>query len=270
MSLAKIGDVRVAWSRDLPSVPSSVTVIKTADDRYFASMVVEVGDEALPPAADEHGQDIDLGLDLGLSAFAVDQHGRVIDNPRFLRRAERRLKRLQRAVSRKRKGSANRTKARRRLARRHARVRDTRADWLHKTTTTLIRENQAVVVEDLAVSGLARTRLAKSVHDASWGTFRRLLEEKAKRYGRDLVVIGRWLPTSQTCSACGRIEGTKPLHIREWTCPCGAVHDRDGNAARNILAAGRAERLNACGDQVRPHTGAQVAEAGTHRSAAQA
>ena len=267
LALAKIGDVRVAWSRNLPSAPSSVTVIKTADDRYFASFVVEVGDETLPPAVDEHGDDIELGLDLGLSAFAVDQHGRVIDNPRFLRRAERKLIRLQRSVSRKQKGSNNRNKARKRLARQHAKVRDTRQDWLHKETTRLVRENQAIVVEDLAVSGLARTRLAKGVHDAAWGTFRKLLEEKATRYGRDLVVIDRWLPTSQTCSDCGRVDGPKPLHVRSWTCPCGSVHDRDVNAARNILAAGRAERLNACGDQVRPRTGAQVDEAGTHRNA---
>ncbi|MEB3371956.1 RNA-guided endonuclease InsQ/TnpB family protein [Saccharopolyspora mangrovi] len=190
-----------------------------------------------------------------MSAFAVDDQGGVIDNPRFLRRAERKLKRLQRAMSRKQKGSNNRNKARRRLARQHAKVRDARLDWLHKATTTLIRENQAVYVEDLAVSGLARTRLAKSVHDASWGTFRRLLGEKAARYGRDVVVIDRWLPTSQTCSACGRIDGKKPLNVRSWSCPCGAEHDGDVNAARNILAAGRAERLNACGSDVRPLPG---------------
>ncbi|CAM03775.1 putative transposase [Saccharopolyspora erythraea NRRL 2338] len=257
LTLAKIGDIKVAWSRDLPSVPSSCTVIKTADERFFASFVVEVGDETLEPV------DAETGIDLGLSAFAVDDQGRIIDNPRFLRRAERKLKRLQRAVSRKQKGSNNRNKARKKLARQHAKVRDTRLDWLHKTTTTLIRENQAVYVEDLAVSGLARTRLAKSVHDASWGTFRRLLEEKAARYGRDLVVIDRWLPTSQTCFACGRIDGPKPLSVRTWSCSCGTHHDRDQNAARNILAAGRAERLNACGGDVRPRTGAVAAEAGT-------
>ncbi|GAB3279038.1 RNA-guided endonuclease InsQ/TnpB family protein [Parasphingorhabdus pacifica] len=268
LSLAKIGDVRVAWSRDLPSTPSSVTVVKTADGRYFASFVVEVGDETLPAAVGVDGPDIEIGIDLGLSAFAVDQNGRVIDNPRFLHRAERKLKRLQRAVSRKQRGSNNRTKARKKLARQHAKVTDTRADWLHKATTSIVRENQTIVLEDLAVSGLARTRLAKSVHDASWGTFRRLLTEKYARYGRDLVVIDRWLPTSQTCSVCGSVDGKKPLSVREWECPCGAVHDRDTNAARNILAAGRAERRNACEDQVRPATRAQVDEAGTHRDRA--
>ncbi|ASU80086.1 transposase [Actinopolyspora erythraea] len=212
---------------------------------------------------DERGQDVELGLDLGLSAFAVDQHGRVINNPRFLRRAERKLKWAQRAVSRTQRGSNNRTKARRRLARQHAKVSDTRQDWLHKATTRLVRENQTIAVEDLAVSGLARTWLAKSVHDAGWGQFRRLLGEKCARYGRELVVIDRWWPTSQTCSDCGRIDGPESLGVRTWSCPCGAVHDRDINAARNILAAGRAERLNACGGDVRPHTGAVAAEAGS-------
>ncbi|NYH80411.1 putative transposase [Actinopolyspora biskrensis] len=270
LRVSKIGAVPVAWSRDLPSAPSSVTVVKTADDRYFASFVVEAGDETLPDAVDEHGQDVELGLDLGVSAFAVDQHGRVIDDPRFLRRAERELKRLQRALSRKQRGSNNRRKARKKLARAHAKVSDTRQDWLHQATTSIVRENQTIVLEDLAVSGLARTRLAKSVHDASWGTFRRLLEEKAARYGRELVIIDRWLPTSQTCSDCGRVDGTKPLSVRTWPCPCGATHDRDRNAARNILAAGRAERQNACGPDVRPHTGADGDEAGTQRSAAPA
>ncbi|SFT82263.1 putative transposase [Actinopolyspora lacussalsi subsp. righensis] len=263
LRLARIGDVKVAWSRDLPSAPSSVTVVKTADERYYCSFVVEVGDETLPAAVDQHGQDVELGLDLGLSAFAVDQHGRVLDNPRFLRRAERKLKRAQRELSRKKKGSNNRNKARRKLARQHVKVTDTRSDWLHKATTSIVRENQTIVLEDLAVSGLARTRLAKSVHDASWGTFRRLLDEKAHRYGRQLVVIDRWLPTSQTCSDCGRIDGPKPLDVRTWTCPCGATHDRDHNAAKNILAAGRAERQNACGPDVRPHTGADGDEAGS-------
>lgn len=261
--MARIGDVTVAWSRELPSEPSSVTVVKTADGRYYASFVVESGDETLPEAVDEHGEDIELGIDLGLSAFAVDQHGRTISNPKVLCRAERKLKRAQRELSRKQKGSNNRAKARKKLARQHAKVADTRGDWLHQVTTSIVRESQAIVLEDLAVSGLARTRLAKSVHDASWGTFRRQLEYKAQRYGRDLVIIDRWLPTSQTCSDCGRLDGPKPLDVRTWSCPCGAVHDRDQNAAQNILAAGRAERRNACGADVRPATRAVGVEAGS-------
>lgn len=271
LRLSKIGDLTVAWSRDLPSTPSSVTVVKTADERYFVSFVVETGDETMPPVVDEHGEDVELGLDLGLSVFAVDQHGRAISNPKFLRRAERKLVRAQRELSRKQKGSNNRAKARKRLTRQHAKVADIRADWMHRETTRIARENQAVFLEDLAVSGLARTRLAKSVHDASWGMFRRLLTEKCRRWGRELVVIDRWLPTSKTCSVCGVMKDAAPLAMRTFECAvCGLVLDRDTNAARNILAAGRAERRNACGADVRPATRAVGAEAGTQRDRAAA
>ena len=128
------------------------------------------------------------------------------------------------------------------MARCHARVADTRRDWLHKLSTTVVRENQLIAVEDLAVSGSARTRLARSVHDAGWSTFVAMLGYKAQRAGRRLVKVDRWLPSTRACSTCEAIGEAKPLHVREWTCPCGAVHDRDLNAALNILAAGRADR----------------------------
>jgi transposase len=149
-------------------------------------------------------------------------------------------------------------------------VRQTRLDHAHKTALRLVRDNQTVYAEDLAVSGLARTRLAKSVHDAGWAQLLCLIGEKAGQYGRGFYRIGRFVPTSQTCSACGSIDGPKPLSVRTWTCAaCGAVHDRDVNAARNILAAGRADRLNACGGTVRPPPAvAGSVEAGTHRSVA--
>lgn len=244
LRLPKIGDVPVRWSRELPSEPSSVTVIKDAAGRYFASFVVEVDTEPLPPVESE------AGIDLGLTTFAVLSNGKVVESPKFLRRAERRLRKAQQALSRKEKGSNNRAKARLRLAEAHATVADARKDFAHKQSTTLIRENQAVYVEDLCVTGLARTRLAKSVHDAGWGMFLRMLEDKAARYGRTLVKVDRFFPSSQMCSTCGRVDGPKPLSVREWTCLCGAHHDRDLNAAMNILAAGRAERLNACGGAV--------------------
>jgi putative transposase len=176
-------------------------------------------------------------------------------------------------LSRKQKGSKNRERARRRVARAHARVADARRDWLHKLSTTLIRENQAVYVEDLAVAGLARTRLAKSVHDAGWSQFVAMLEYKAERHGRVFARVGRWEPTSQVCAACGVKDGPKPLSVRVWTCAaCGVEHDRDVNAARNILAAGRAvtgTSPNACGLNVRRRsTGAVGVEAGTHEVAA--
>ncbi|WP_072815277.1 RNA-guided endonuclease InsQ/TnpB family protein, partial [Rhodococcus zopfii] len=244
LRLPKIGDVKLAWSRDLPSEPSSVTIVKDASGRYFASFVVVTTDEPLPEL------DTEVGIDLGLSTFAVLSDGTVIESPRFFRRAERRLRRAQQNLSRKQKGSRNRAKARIEVAKAHARVSDARTDWAHKHSTTLIRENQAIYVEDLCVTGLARTRLAKSVHDAGWGMFTRMLEEKAARYGRVFGKVDRFFPSTQTCSDCGRVDGKKPLSVRTWTCPCGAVHDRDLNAARNILAAGRAERLNACGETV--------------------
>ncbi|MEU7909506.1 RNA-guided endonuclease InsQ/TnpB family protein [Microbispora bryophytorum] len=246
LRLPKIGDVPVRWSRTLPSEPSSVTVIKDAAGRYFASFVAETADEPLPATAAE------VGIDLGLTHHAVLSDGRKIDNPRFLRRAERRLKKAQQALSRKAKGSANRKKAVARVARAHARVTDARRDFAHKLSTRIIRDNQAVMVEDLSVKGLARTKLAKSVHDAGWSQFVSMLEYKAARYGRHFAKIDRWFPSSTMCSACGAIQPSMPLAVRSWTCPCGAVHDRDVNAAINILAAGRADRLNACGGTVRP------------------
>lgn len=246
LRLPKIGDVRVRWSRDLPSVPSSVTVVKDAAGRYFASFVVDTADEPLPETVAE------VGIDLGLTHFAVTSDGRKITSPKFLRRAERRLRKAQQALSRKQKGSANRQKAVARVARMHARVADARRDHHHKLSTQLVRDNQAVYVEDLAVSGLARTKLAKSVHDAGWSQFLAMLEYKAARYGRTFAKVDRWFPSSKLCRACGTVAEAMPLDVREWACACGAVHDRDVNAAKNVLAAGRADRLNACGGTVRP------------------
>jgi putative transposase len=268
LRLPKIGDVEVRWSRGLPSAPSSVTVIKDAAGRYFASFAVEAD-----PAADAARfapVEAQVGIDLGLTAFAVLSDGTVIRSPKFLRRAERRLRRSQRSHSRKQDGSKNKEKSRVRLAHMHARVASRRADFQHKVSTRIIRDNQAVYVEDLCVAGLARTRLAKSIYDAGWSGFVRMLEYKAARYGRSFRRIGRFEPSSQVCSACGVKGGPKPLSVREWTCAgCGAVHDRDLNAAKNILALGRRESLNACGGGVRPGQALAVAdEAGTLRGAA--
>ncbi|MFD4402573.1 RNA-guided endonuclease InsQ/TnpB family protein [Nocardia sp. NPDC058499] len=244
--VAKIGELKVAWSRELPSEPSSVTIVKDSAGRYFASFVVTVGDHPLPEVESE------VGIDLGLTTFAVLSNGHKIDSPRFLRQAERRLKKAQQCLSRKEKGSQNRVKARVRVAKAHARVADTRRDWSHKHSTRIVRENQAIFVEDLCVRGLARTRLAKSVHDAGWAMFTRMLEEKAARFGRRFGRVDRWFPSTRLCSVCGVVGESKPLHVREWTCTCGVVHDRDLNAARNVLAAGLAESRNACGEAVSP------------------
>jgi putative transposase len=259
LRLPKIGDVPVRWSRPLPSRPSSVTVIKDPAGRYFASFVVEAQPGPQPQAEPV------IGIDLGLGHFAVMSDGRKITAPRFLRRAEKLLARRQRELSRKQNGSRNQEKARVKVARAHARVADARRDFHHQLSTALIRDNQAVAVEDLAVNGLGRTRLAKSVHDAGWSAFVAMLEYKARLYGREFCRVGRFIPTSQTCSACGIRGGPKPLHVRAWRCrSCGAWLDRDVNAAVNVArAAGLA--VTACRAQVRPDlVPAQRGEAGTH------
>jgi putative transposase len=249
--VVKVGDLEVRWSRDLPSVPSSVTVTREPDGRYYASFVVDRAAEPFPPAPK------DVGIDLGLTTLAVTSDGQKIPNPRRMKAREKVLARAQRRLARKQKGSNNRRKAVRKVAVLHRKVRNSRADYLHKTAVRLVRDNQAVYVEDLAVSGLARTRLAKSVHDASWGKLVRLVEGKAERHGRAVVKVDRWFPSSQICSACGIKDGPKPLSVRAWTCPaCGTTHDRDVNAARNILCEGRRTAaglaVDVCGAGVSP------------------
>ncbi|MGW7237964.1 RNA-guided endonuclease InsQ/TnpB family protein [Streptomyces sp. NPDC054804] len=263
LDLPKIGAVKVKWSRILPTTPSSVTVVKDAAGRYFASFVI-----ATDPAVDQARMpetDRTVGIDLGLAHFAVLSDGTKIDSSRFLRRAEKKLKKAQRELSRKQKGSKNRAKARLKVARAHAKVTDARREFHHQLSTKLISENQGIAVDDLSVAGLARTKLAKSGHDAGWSAFISMLEYKAERYGRTLVKIGRFEPTSQVCSACGVKDGPKPLNVREWICTaCGTVHDRDTNAALNVkTAAGLA--VSACGAPVRPGAiPAQREETGSH------
>ena len=186
--MAKVGDIKVAWSRE-PAVRAVVGHgDPRPDGRYYASFVVQR--EATPlPACDR-----EVGVDLGLASLAVTSDGEVVANPRFYRAAQRRLRRAQRVLSRRRKGSANRAKARRRVAVVHRKVRDARLDHAHKVALRLVRDNQAVYAEDLCVSGLARTRLAKSVADAGWSQLLRCIEEKAARYGRTFARIGRFEP----------------------------------------------------------------------------
>jgi putative transposase len=264
LRLPKIGDLDVRWSRALPSDPSSVSIVKDAAGRYFASFVVTIGqDETLPEVESE------VGIDLGLTHFAVMSDGTKVAAPKFLRRAARRLKRLQQALSRKQKGSANRKKAVVKVARAHARVADTRRDWQHKLSTKMVRDNQAIHVEDLCVVGLGRTRLAKSVHDAGWASFTGMLEYKAARYGRTFGRVDRFFPSTRMCSDCGRVNDKMALNVRAWDCPCGSHHDRDHNAAKNVLAAGQADNGNDRGAQVRPgHVPAPRGEAVTHPDAA--
>lgn len=242
--IAKIGDVKTIWSRELPAIPSSMTVVKDAADRYFVSFVVDSEIEKLPE------NDNSVGIDLGILDFATLSNGEKIKAPKPLKKKLKRLRKLQRNHSRKQKGSKRREVARKKIARLHAKIKDTRNDFLHKLSTKIINENQVIVLEDLNVSGMIKNRkLSRAISDLGWRAFRTMLEAKSAMYGRDFRVIDRWTPTSQTCSDCGFKGGKKELNVREWTClNCGSVHDRDINAAVNILVAGgQPETLNGRG-----------------------
>ena len=246
----------IVWSRPLPkgARPSSVTISKDRADRYFVSFALEECVEVLPPLERK------VGVDLGLTSIVALSTGEVIGNPKFFATGEKKLARAQRRHARKAKGSKNRAKARQKVARLHARIADKRRDFQHKLSTRIIRENQTVCVETLAVKNMLRNHaLAKAISDVGWGELVRQLEYKAQWYGRTLIKIDRWYPSSKTCSACGNVLESLDLDEREWTCPaCEVHHDRDLNAARCVLAQGLrvyAEGLSvsACGRDVRPN-----------------
>lgn len=251
LTLAKMTDpLDIVWSRPLPEgqSPSTVTVSRDSAGRWFVSLLCQ--DTIEPGLATTAA----VGIDAGLEHLITLSTGEKIANPRHERADRLRLARAQRELARKDKGSRNRAKARLKVARVHARIADRRRDHLHKLSTRLVRENQTLVIEDLTVRNmLGNHTLARAISDAAWTTFRELLTYKADWYSRDLVVIDRWYPSSKVCSACGHLTEKMPLNVRSWTCPCGAVHDRDVNAARNILAAGLA--VSACGAGVRPQRG---------------
>lgn len=244
--LAKMGLFKVKWSRSLPSEPSSATVIKDASGRYFVSFVVDVEPELLP------WNDKSIGVDLGMTTFATLDDGTKIDAPKPLKRNLKKLGRLQRRLAKCEKGSNRRKRAVLAVAKVHAQIKDIRTDFLHKLSSQLIRENQSISIEDLNVSGMMKNKkLARSIGDLGWRQFRTMLKAKADMYGRDVQVIGRWEPTSKTCSCCGektmkKRPGLEGLSIREWLCSnCGAFHDRDINAAKNIrVAGGQSETIN--------------------------
>ena len=249
LTLAKMAEpLRIVWSRPLPegATPSTVTVSQDAAGRWFVSMLCDDAITSAPPTT--HA----VGIDAGITSLVTLSTGEKIANPKHERKDRARLARAQRELSRKAKGDgANRAKARRKVARVHARIADRRRDFLHKLTTRLVRENQTVVIEDLTVRNMVGNHtLARAVSDAAWSDMRMMLEYKTAWYGRELVVVDRWFPSSKLCGACGTIRAKMPLDVRTWTCECQVVHDRDVNAAKNLLAAGLA--VSVCGAGVRP------------------
>lgn len=237
----------IHWSRPLPegAQPSQVTVSKDSAGRYHISILVESVIQEHKPI------DQTVGIDAGLTSLYTLSTGEKIANPRHEKRDRQRLARAQQNLARKQKGSNNRAKARLKVSRIHARIADRRRDHLHKLSTRIIRENQVVMIEDLSVRNMVRNHsLARVISDAGWSQFRSMLEYKADWYGRQVVAIDRFYPSSKTCSECGAINDNLSLEIRNWTCLCGTAHDRDVNAAKNIQAVGLA--VLACGDSVRP------------------
>ncbi len=251
LTLAKMQDpLAIVWSRPLPEgvQPTTVTVSQDAAGRWFVSLLCEdPGVKPLPAV------DAAVGIDAGLDHLLTLSTGEKIVNPRHERTDRARLAKAQRVLSRKAKGEgANRAKARRRVAKIHARIADRRRDALHKITTRLVRENQTLVIEDLTVRTMVKNRkLARAISDAAWSQFRNMLEYKAAWYGREVIAVDRWFPSSKLCSHCGTLQERMPLSVRTWVCDsCATTHDRDVNAAKNLLAAGLA--VTVCGAGVRP------------------
>ena len=245
LKLAKIGAIKVKWSRKAIPHPSSIRLIRTASGKYFVSLVVETQPAPLPKTGES------VGIDFGVARLATLSNGERVSNPKHGAKWQRRLAFYQKRLARAKKGSKRREKVKRHVARIHEKIANSRSDTLHKLSTDLVTRFDVICVEDLNLRGMVKNHnLARSLHDASIGTAIRMIEEKAARYGKTVVKIDRWFPSSKTCSDCGYIVEKLPLSVREWSCPeCGTIHDRDANAAANILAVG--QTVSAHGGTVR-------------------
>ena len=246
LSVSGLGRLKVRWSRDFGTKqPSSVTIVREASGKYFVSIVVEETFAKLPRTYQS------VGIDLGINCLAALSDGTRIENPKHTNENQVRLAKAQRVLSRRVKGSGRWRRQRAKVARVHERIGNSRKDHLDKVTTEMVRKFDRISMEDLNVKGMVKNRkLSKSISDVSFGMIRRMLGYKCERYGRELVLIDRFYPSSKTCSSCGHKLNELPLKVREWTCPdCGAVHDRDANAAQNILAEGHS--VTARGGRVR-------------------
>ncbi len=249
LTLAKMDEpLDIVWSRPLPegTKPTTVTVTKDTAGRYFVSILVKEDIKPLPVVNKQ------VGLDLGLKSMVILSTGEQVGNPKYFSKDEKRLAKAQRRLAKKKKGTQNRAKARLNVARIHAKIADRRRDYQHKLSTRIIRENQTICVESLQVKNMVKNHsLAKAISDVGWSEFVRQLEYKANWYGRMLVKIDTFYPSSKRCSCCGHILDSLSLDERFWLCPgCHSFHDRDINAAKNVLAAGLA--VSACGEAVRP------------------
>jgi len=258
IKIPKIGLVKWKYHRPISGVVKSITVSRDID-HWYVSVLVETQDVELfgidPTKCNA------IGIDLGISSFLIDNNGNRVASPNFLKKKAARLKRYQRQVSRKSKGSNNRNKARIKLAKWHRGIRNARADWLHKLSTKIVNDHDLICVEDLKTKSLMKHKKQKSLNraisDQGWGMFLGMLKYKSQQRGKTLTQINQFAPSSKTCSCCGHVMSKMALDIREWQCPsCGTLHDRDANAANNILVWGIMATqntlgtggINACGD----------------------